>query len=72
MILDAGVPVALGSDDPLLFGAGLADQYMIARDVLKLSDAELAALARHSVTASAAPPDLQRTLLSGIDDWLGQ
>jgi adenosine deaminase len=72
MLLDAGVPVALGSDDPLLFGAGLADQYTIARDVLGFSDAELAALARHSVTASAAPPDLQRTLLAGIDDWLAQ
>jgi adenosine deaminase len=72
MLLDAGVPVALGSDDPLLFGAGLGDQYAIARDVLELSDAELAVLARHSVTASAAPPDLQRTLLAGIDGWLAQ
>jgi adenosine deaminase len=72
MLLDAGVPIALGSDDPLLFGAGLADQYAIARDVLDLSDAELAALARHSVTASAAPPDVQRDLITGIDAWLAQ
>jgi adenosine deaminase len=49
--LDRGVPVALAADDPLLFGAGLVEQYRIARDVLGLSDAELAGLARDSVTA---------------------
>jgi adenosine deaminase len=50
---DHGVPVALAADDPLLFGAGLADQYRIARDVLGLADSELAELAHTSITASA-------------------
>ncbi|TDE08898.1 adenosine deaminase [Jiangella asiatica] len=68
--LAAGVPVAIGSDDPLLFGVGLAGQYALCRDVLALDDAELAALARGGITASAASADLKRTLLAGVDTWL--
>jgi adenosine deaminase len=68
--LNAGVPIALGSDDPLLFGAHVTDQYAIARDIVGLSDAELATIARHSVTASAAPPALAERLHTGIDQWL--
>lgn len=69
-LMTAGVPVALGTDDPLLFGAGLAEQYVIARDVLGCTDAELAALAHQSVTASAAPVPLRRRLHQDIDTWL--
>lgn len=69
-LLAAGVPVTLGSDDPLLFGADVTHQYRIARDRMGLSDDELAAIARHSVTASAAPPEIARELLRGIDDWI--
>lgn len=68
-LLAAGVPVALGTDDPLLFGVGLAGQYRIARDTLGCPPAELAALAGHSVTASAAPPEIKDRLLAGIDAW---
>ena len=71
-LLAAGVAVAFGSDDPLLFGANLTDQYAIARSELGLSNAELATIARHSVTASFAPPDLRRRLLQDIDAWLGR
>jgi adenosine deaminase len=69
-LLAAGVPVALGTDDPLLFGVGLAGQYAIARDLLGCSDAELAALARHSIAASTAPAGLKGRLLTGVDAWL--
>jgi adenosine deaminase len=51
-LLAAGVPVALGTDDPLLFGALLTDQYALCRDVLGCTDAELAALAEHSLAAA--------------------
>jgi adenosine deaminase len=68
--LDAGVPVALASDDPLLFGAHVTDQYAIARDTLGLSDDELATIARHSISASAAPPEVRRLVQDGIDDWV--
>ena len=68
-LLTAGVPVALGADDPLLFGSRLADQYTTARDVHGLDDAALAELARMSVRASLAPDDLRGALLSRIDAW---
>jgi adenosine deaminase len=67
---DAGVPMALGADDPLLFGSRLAAQYELARDAHAFTDAELAELARQSVRGSAAPADIRDRLLTGIDDWL--
>ncbi len=48
-LFEAGVPMALGADDPLLFGARLAAQYEIAREHHGFTDAELAELARQSV-----------------------
>ena len=69
-LVEAGVPVALGADDPLLFGRRLVKQYEIARDVHGFTPAELAGLARMSVGSSAAPPDTRARLMSGIDDWL--
>jgi adenosine deaminase len=67
---DAGVPVALGADDPLLFGDRLVAQYRQARESHGLDDAALAELARCSVRASAAPDDVRARLLAGIDAWL--
>jgi adenosine deaminase len=69
-LFEAGVPMALGADDPLLFGSRLAAQYGIARKHHEFTDAELAELARQSVRGSAAPEDVRKKLLSGIDDWL--
>ncbi|MGH3752445.1 MAG: adenosine deaminase [Pseudonocardiaceae bacterium] len=69
-LLDAGVPVAIGADDPLLLGTRLAGQYQILRDVLGFGDEQLAVLARHSITAAAAPAAVKRRLLTGVDDWL--
>ena len=69
-LFDAGVPVALGADDPLLFGRRLVTQYQIARDVHGFTAGELAELARMSVRGSAAPAGLRARLLAGIDDWL--
>lgn len=69
-LFEAGVPLALGADDPLLFGSRLAAQYEIARRHHSFSDRELAELARQSVRGSAAPEDMKTKLLSGVDDWL--
>ncbi|MGW5350684.1 adenosine deaminase [Streptomyces sp. NPDC004031] len=68
-LYDAGVPLALGADDPLLFGSRLAAQYEIARDVHGFTDAELAELARQSVRASRAPQEVRERLLGDIDAW---
>jgi len=69
-LLDAGVPVALGADDPLLFGSRLTAQYELARNVFGLSDESLASLARTSVRASVAPPEVKAGLFEAIDAWL--
>ncbi|MEZ7002475.1 adenosine deaminase [Streptomyces sp. SCSIO 75703] len=71
-LFDAGVPMALGADDPLLFGSRLAAQYEIARRYHGFTDAELAELARQSVRGSAAPPEVRAKLLAGVDDWLNK
>ena len=69
-LLDAGVQVALGADDPLIFGSRLVDQYAVARSVHGLTDTDLAALARGSIEASRAPEHVRRQSLSDIDAWL--
>lgn len=69
-LFEAGVPVALGADDPLLFGARLLPQYELARQVYGFRDAELAELARQSIRASTAPETVRKDLLREIDDWL--
>jgi adenosine deaminase len=69
-LLDGGVTVALGADDPLLFGARLTDQYELVREGLGLDDEGLAALAADSVRAGSAPDDVQARLFAGIGAWL--
>ncbi len=69
-LIGAGARVALGADDPLLFGSRLLDQYVAARDVHGLDDAELADLARSSIRGSRAPAQQVATLLAGVDAWL--
>jgi adenosine deaminase len=69
-LLDVGVQVALGADDPLLFGRRLTAQYQIAREAHGLSDGELAELARMSVRGSAAPGEVRTRELASIDAWL--
>ncbi|KAF4407824.1 MULTISPECIES: adenosine deaminase [Streptomyces] len=70
VLYDAGVPMALGADDPLLFGSRLAAQYELARVSHGFTDAELAELARQSVRGSRAPEDVRRGMLADIDAWL--
>jgi adenosine deaminase len=66
----AGVPVALGADDPLLFRSGLLAQYEAVRHSSDLSDADLADLARCAVRGSAAPDEVKADLERGVDAWL--
>ncbi|GAA4739205.1 adenosine deaminase [Nocardioides endophyticus] len=69
-LLAAGATVALGADDPLLFGSQLAGQYATMRAAHELDDAQLAELARMSVRASRAPDDVRAATLADIDGWL--
>ena len=67
LLRDAGVEVALGSDDPLVFRSGLLQQYASYAD---LGRAGLADLAASSIRASTAPAEVRSRLLAGVDDWL--
>ena len=71
-LLDAGATVALGADDPLLFGSRLGAQYATMRAAHELSDETLAELARMSFRASRAPSDVVGRGLAGIDAWLAE
>ncbi|MEO6470374.1 MAG: adenosine deaminase [Aeromicrobium sp.] len=68
-LMQAGVQVSLGSDDPLLFGSRLDGQYAVLRAAQDFSDDELAELARGSIRGSNAPDDVKTKALSGIEDW---
>jgi adenosine deaminase len=69
-LYEAGARIALGADDPLLFGSRLIEQYRIAREEQGLDDADLAALARYSIEGSRAPAAVKADLLRSVDDWL--
>ncbi len=69
-LLDAGATVALGADDPLLFGSRLAGQYATMRAAHELDDARMAELARMSLRASRAPDDVRTAALADVDTWL--
>jgi adenosine deaminase len=70
VLVDSGATIALGADDPLLFGPRLAEQYRAAREVHDFDDSTLAALARGSITASTAPEPRKRELVAAVDAWL--
>lgn len=68
-LLRAGARIALGADDPLLFGSRLTEQYSQAREVHELDDTALAQLARGSIEGSRAPEELKRLLLAEVERW---
>ena len=69
-LMAAGASIALGADDPLLFGSQLAGQYATMRAAHELTDDQLADLARSSIHASRAPEEDKSSWLGEIDDWL--
>ncbi|MFC9971235.1 adenosine deaminase [Spirillospora sp. NPDC127200] len=69
-LYEAGASLALGADDPLLFGSRLARQYELVRTEHGFTDAELADLAKQSIKGSAAPEDVRARLLADVDAWL--
>lgn len=69
-LMDAGVACSLGSDDPLLFGPDLVDEYELCRDGLGLSDERIAELARASFSHSGAPAEVKAAGLAAVDAWL--
>jgi adenosine deaminase len=68
-LLDAGVPCTLGSDDPLLFGASLLDEFALCRDRMGLDDALLARMARASFVHSGAPQPVKDAGVAAVAAW---
>lgn len=69
-LLEAGVPCSLASDDPLLFGPSLLDEYELCRHRMGLGDEQLAAIARASFEFSAAPRPVKDAGIAAIEGWL--
>ncbi|NUP01838.1 MAG: adenosine deaminase [Nonomuraea sp.] len=63
---EAGLVVTVNTDGE----TALADEYARLREIYGYGDEILAGLARASVTASFAPPELKAEILAGIDSWL--
>jgi adenosine deaminase len=68
-LMAAGARIALGADDPLLFGSRLAAQYSTMRAAHDLSDDQLAQLARSSIESSRADDATRAGLLADVDRW---
>jgi adenosine deaminase len=68
--LDAGVACSLGSNDPLLFGPGLLEEYELCRAEMALNDHQLARLAKASFQYSGAPAELRDAGVEAVDRWL--
>ena len=66
--VEAGVTVAIASDDPPMFGTTLNREYELAAALLGLDEEGVRELARTSVRASFAPDDVRRQLPAAIDD----
>ncbi|MBL7497524.1 adenosine deaminase [Frankia sp. CNm7] len=69
-LLAAGVRCSINADDPLIFGPGCLEEYELCRETFGLTDEQLAACARASITGGAAPAEVQARALAGIDAWL--
>ena len=70
-LLEAGLPCSIGSDDPLLFGPSLLDEFNLCREEIRLSDKTIAQISRNSFIHSGAPPEIIASSIIGIDEWLG-
>jgi aminodeoxyfutalosine deaminase len=69
VLVAAGVPVTINSDDPPMFGTTLEEEYAVAARLLELDAAGVAGLARAAVHASFLAPAGRSELLAEIDDY---
>jgi aminodeoxyfutalosine deaminase len=70
MLVAAGVPVSINSDDPPMFGTTLEEEYAVAARLLDLDADGVAGLARAAVAASFLAPAGKSALLAEIDAYV--
>jgi adenosine deaminase/aminodeoxyfutalosine deaminase len=68
-LVEAGVTVTINSDDPPMFSTTLNNEYAVAADILDLSEAGIADLARAGVQASFLDDPGKARLLAEIDEY---
>ena len=71
-LLDAGLCVTVNSDDPAYFGGYVAANYVAAQRALGLTRADIATLARNSITASWLSTERRALLLAEIDAFIAE
>jgi adenosine deaminase len=71
-MLSAGLAATLNSDDPAYFGGYVADNYRAVAAARGLGKAELATLARNSLTGAFLPPEVVAKHLETLDDYLAE
>jgi adenosine deaminase len=69
-LLAAGVRCSINADDPILFGPGILEEYVAAREQIGLDDAQLAACAWSSIETTLASPGTKERAKAAIDAWL--
>ena len=69
-LLEAGVRCSINGDDPLLFGPGLLEEYVLCRKELGCTDEQMASIARSSIECGGAPDDVKASGVAGIEAWL--
>jgi adenosine deaminase len=71
-LLAAGVRVTVNSDDPPYFGGYVNENLEAVRTHLRLSESQLAELARNSFTASFAPPEQVSRWVESVDRYVAE
>ena len=66
----AGVPVSVNTDDPLLFGVSVTDEYLRCTEAFSWDPVVLGEVARTSIESSFAEPERKRWLLAALDHFL--
>ncbi|ADD44169.1 adenosine deaminase [Stackebrandtia nassauensis] len=64
--LDANIPVALGTDNPIQFGTTIDHEYTLASR-LGLSESDLSRLTRNAIDAAFTTPDRKTALRADVD-----
>jgi adenosine deaminase len=66
-LIEAGIAVSLGSDDPPLFGTDLVDEYVRCANTFGWGPSTLRALARSSVEHAFMPEPMRSRMLEAQD-----